>query len=351
MSRLTYVTVALTSAVVLSLPQFATAAPSGEQRVRSRGGSATSTRSPGTSGRAVRRGSSPRSGDHASKPSSGRAGTVRGGAKVTSKGTATRSGARTTRPTRRVSTPGGSRETAPPKAARPPETASIRRVPRNAPASPTKAAGRRATARGPGRLVEVGETQGSERRARSRAIRVGSSSRGRTGGRVARTGRTTQVVPQPPTSRSRTPRGQSDVVGRAVQRPPLTASPGYSRPANHVRAVGTYGRGGGSGYRTTSSYGYRYGYDGGRTRFARPAPPRYRHVRFPRLFESSGVRFILLFPRLLLQCRSRLRLPEPVWPLRVFRVRLLSIRVCALRRQVRFRIPLHRIRAAQGKAP
>ena len=70
------------------------------------------------------------------------------------------------------------------------------------------------------------------------------------------------------------------MVGRAVRRPPLAASPGYSRPVNRSRGVGTYGRGVSLGDRTTSIYGHRYGYSGGRVRYGRSAAPRYRHVRF-----------------------------------------------------------------------
>ena len=75
---------------------------------------------------------------------------------------------------------------------------------------------------------------------------------------VAEVGSVAQVVAARP---NRRPPGPSNVVGKAVPRPSLDGAFGGS--------VGTRGRGYVTGYGTTSSYGYRYPYDGGRVRFGR----------------------------------------------------------------------------------
>lgn len=137
--------------------------------------------------------------------------------------------------------------------------------------------GRQPRARKPGgsRIVDVQGTSGSGgAAANSGAIRVGSSARRATARSNARVqtpsnsrnrpgpGRDTITTAQP----NRRPGGTVNVTGKAVPRRPIATSPGYG------------GRGGkGAGYRTTSSYRYRYPYSGGRARFGR----HYSHGYYP----------------------------------------------------------------------
>ena len=112
------------------------------------------------------------------------------------------------------------------------------------------------------RIVDVNGTRQSDS-ARGGGVRVGSTTRGRTGVRraaVAEAGNVVQVATARPNRRLS---GQGNVVGRAVPRPSLDGT--------FRGRVGSRGRGYSSGYRTTSSYGYRYPYDGGRVRFGRSA--------------------------------------------------------------------------------
>ena len=99
--------------------------------------------------------------------------------------------------------------------------------------------------------------------ARRAAVRVGSSTRTqsvvRSAVRDTAVAAAGSVVPVATARPNRRPPGPSNVVGRAVPRPSLDGAFGGS--------VGVRDRGYVSGRRTTSSYGYRYPYDGGRVRF------------------------------------------------------------------------------------
>ena len=119
--------------------------------------------------------------------------------------------------------------------------------------------------------MEVDGTRQSES-ARSAAIRVGSSTRTRSGVRDAAVTQTGSVVQAAAARPNRRPAGPGNVVGRAVPRATL----GRTFSGN----VGSRGRRYDSGRGTTSSYGYRYPYDGGRVRFGR-STGYYGRGRYP----------------------------------------------------------------------
>ena len=50
------------------------------------------------------------------------------------------------------------------------------------------------------------------------------------------------------------------------------------------------------GYRTASTYGYRYGYDAGRVRFGRPIRPSYRHRGYGRHSHGGAYGSFFYFP-------------------------------------------------------
>ena len=312
MSRLMYVSVAFASALVLSLPQVSLGATGAEQRVRSRGGSSTSTGSTGPSGRATGRVRSPRSGARSPATPQRRAPATRATSPTKGPRQGTRKPGQIQQPSRRPPTTRNGRTVAAPGNPNRPESrpaGSIRRSPRDASAGRAtgSAARERGSAgakvngqseesargmarRGPSRIVEF---EGAE--SPSRAFRVGSS---RTSSRQ-RSGTAQRAAPsaeRDSTARTRRRGSPTNVVGRAVPRPPLSASPGYSKTTRSQRGTRTYGRGVTPGYRTASTYGYRYGYDAGRVRFARPIRPSHRHLRYGRHSHAGAYGSFFYFP-------------------------------------------------------
>ena len=130
----------------------------------------------------------------------------------------------------------------------------------SAAAAPTGHTAGTVVRRRPGRIVDVDGTRQSES-ARGSAIRVGSSTRTRSGERDAAVAQAGSVSHTATARPNRRPAGPGKVVGTAVPR----ATIGGTFSGN----VGSRGRGYVSGRGTTSSYGYRYPYDGGRIRFGR----------------------------------------------------------------------------------
>ena len=327
MSRVAFLTMTLASALILSVPQLAVGSTDDGQRARAHGRSGGGNVSAPAGRTAVRRGSSPQSGAKSTARTSGgtsrrapvtrtdgqvprarpapsstggtarptssapsrRTPSTRERSRVTTVGQGPRSGGRVppvepvtqltdaSEPTRQRSPRGITQ--VPRDGASP--TGSVRRrtgTPSTDATQPMTSGGRTSERRGPGRIVEVDGARESAP-AGTDAVRVGSSTRGRAG-TTPRAGSGTSSVAQ----RNRRPSEPANVVGRAVPRPPLSTSPGYSRRGGrdgYDRDVAGRGRGYRPGYRTTSTQRYRYPYDGGRVRFRRPAYGRYRHVRFP----------------------------------------------------------------------
>ena len=355
MSRLTSLTIALAAAVFLSVPHLATAAEDGQRaraRTRSPGrtASAPAQTSRGGSRRApaVRSGGSTRSAPARQAPTarsgqkrqpsrsgttttqrqaprraptaatrsearapkqtapSRRAPVVRRGGQVTTVDTDRRpepTGA--TRAVRRVS-PGSSGTTSATTSTRTrqraPASSGVTRTTQTSQRNASRATPQRrvvgtarteaetagttaraAVRRRPGRVVEVDATRQTES-ARRGAVRVGSSTRTQSAVRDVVVTQKGSVVHTATARPSRQPAGRGNIVGKAVPR----ASVG----GTFSGGVGTRGRGYVSGRGTTSSYGYRYPYDGGRVRFGRstrhygrPYYPSYSYR--PRFYGAS----------------------------------------------------------------
>ena len=164
-------------------------------------------------------------------------------------------------------------------------------------AAGTSAAGAGSTVRRrPSRIVEVDGTRQSDP-TRNTAVRVGSSTRTRSGVRNTAVTSAGSVADSATARPNRRPPGPGNVVGTAVPR--------ATQDGTFRGSVGSGGRGSVSGRGTTSNYGYRYPYDGGRVRFGRSTGyygrGRYRsHSYGPRFYGASyyprygfnfGVRF------------------------------------------------------------
>ena len=331
MSRLTSSTIALAAAIFLSVPHLATAAGD-DQRARARAlGSGRNASAPEQTSRGsfrraptVRSGGNTRSATARRAPSAGsshKSQPSRSGARTTPRREPTamarseakapkqtspapsrrapvvRSGGRvttveadrrpeptgSTRAVRRVS-PGSAGMTSATASTRtrkrPPASSGVTRTTQSSPRRVVGAArtepsaagntARAAVRRRPSRVVEVDATRQSES-ARRGAVRVGSSTRTRSAVRdvvVTQKGSVVAATAQP----NRQPAGRGNVVGKAV---PRTAFDG-----TFSGSVGTRGRGYVSGRGSTSSYGYRYPYDGGRVRFGR-STRYYGHTYYP----------------------------------------------------------------------
>ena len=307
MSRLTSLTIALATAVFLSVPHLAMAAGD-DQRARARTQGRTASAPAQTSRGGSSRAPAVRSGGSTRSATARRAPTARS----RQKGQPSRAGTRTTQrqsprreptatarrseakapnqtspaPSRRAPVVrSGGRVTTVEAGRRPEPTGSTRAVRRISPdssgttsatastktrqrrvvgaARPEAAAAgntaRAAVRRRPSRIVEVDSRQSES--ARRGAVRVGSSARTRSAVRDVAVPQKGSVVHGAKAQPNRQPAGRGNVVGKAV---PRTSSEG-----TFSGSVGTRGRGYVSGRGTTSSYGYRYPYDRGRVRFGR----------------------------------------------------------------------------------
>jgi len=157
-----------------------------------------------------------------------------------------------------------------------------------------------AVRRRPERIVEVDGIDGTHQSESTRgsAIRVGTSTRTRSDVRKPAVTQVGSIIHTATARPNRRPAGPGNVVGKAVPRATIGGT--FSGNAGS-RSQGYISRRG-----TTSSYGHRYPYDGGRIRFGRSTgyygrghyyasssyrPRRYGSSYYPRYGVSLGINF------------------------------------------------------------